>query len=91
MMINLAMKTAEEQMRAGKASSQVITHFLRLGTERARLERERIQAEVELARAKVDNLDRQQGGEELFQKALDAFSSYRTHTDEEYYDGYEAY
>lgn len=78
-------------MRSGKASSQVITHFLRLGTEKARLEREKIRAEAELARAKVQNLESQKSSEELFQRALDAFRSYGSSSGETYYEEYEPY
>ena len=38
-MVALAVDLAERQLREGTASSQVITHFLKLGSERERLER----------------------------------------------------
>lgn len=83
-LINLAINRAEEQLQNGTASSQVITHFLKLGTERARLEREKISAEVELAHAKVESIRSQQTSEELYQEAIKAFSSYSgTSYDEE--------
>lgn len=75
-LINMAMTAAEKQMEEGTASAQVITHFLKLGTERARLERERIAAEVELANAKVESIRSQQTSEELYREAIEAFRSY---------------
>lgn len=91
MLINLAMQQAAEQLQSGKASSQVVTHFLRLGTEKARLEREKLEAEVELARAKAENLESQRNSEELFQRALDAFRSYGSSAGDNYYEEYEQY
>lgn len=86
-LINMAINQAEQQLQAGTASSQVITHFLKLGTARARLEQERIAAEVELARAKVEAIKSQQTSEELYQEAIKAFSSYSgSYNEEEEYD-----
>lgn len=75
-LINMAMDQAERQLEEGTASSQVITHFLKLGTERARLEQARIEAEVELAKAKVEAIRAQQSSEEMYQEAIAAFKSY---------------
>ena len=40
-MIDLAVNLAEQQLRDGTAKSQVIVHFLKLGTQRAKLEQEK--------------------------------------------------
>lgn len=88
-LINLAMRQAEEQLRSGTASSQVITHFLRLGTEKARLEREKLSAESSLAKAKVEAIKSQQTSESMYQEALKAFSTYSgSHQYEEDFDDY---
>lgn len=88
-LINMAMLQAEKQLEKGTASSQVITHFLKLGTEKARLEREKIEAEVELAKAKVEAIKAQQTSEELYQEAINAFKSYSGNFyEEEEYDEY---
>lgn len=75
-LISLAMDRAEKQIRAGTASAQVITHFLKLGTEKAALENEKIKNENEMLKAKVETLRSQQRSEELYQAALDAMRSY---------------
>lgn len=80
-LINLAMNRAEEQLQAGTASSQVITHFLRLATEKTKLERDKIAAEVALANAKVDAIRAQQTSEQMYQEALEAFRSYSNTAD----------
>lgn len=75
-MINLAMRLAEKKLIDGTASSQVITHFLQLATQKAELEREKLRADNELARAKVEVMQSQKHSEELYEKAINAFKSY---------------
>ena len=75
-MIALAMDRAEEQLRDGTASSQVITHFLKLGTTIARLEKEKIAKENKLLDAKADVLESSKKTEELFEKAIKAMQKY---------------
>ena len=67
---------AEKQIRAGTASSQVITHFLKLGTERERLERERLEQENLLTKEKINALKSAEKMEELYVKAMDAMKGY---------------
>lgn len=67
---------AEEQIRTGTASSQVLTHFLRAGSMRERLEQERMQHEVELMKVKKEQLEGQKRVEELYVSALEAMRSY---------------
>lgn len=75
-LINLAIDLAEKQIRAGTASSQVITHFLKLGTERERLERERLEQENLLTKEKINALKSAEKMEELYIKAMDAMKGY---------------
>ena len=42
-LVSLAINLAEQQLRDGTASSQVITHYLKLGSQKERLEREKLQ------------------------------------------------
>lgn len=86
-LIVLATNLAEKQLRDGSASSQIIAHYLRLGTTRERLEQERLRSENELARAKRDKIQSDQRSEELFQEAIAAFKTYSGQDDEDdYYD-----
>ena len=75
-MIALAEDLAEEKLRDGTASSQIVCHYLKLGTEREALEREKIQKENELLEAKKDTLETEQKREELYEAALRAFTTY---------------
>lgn len=75
-MISLAMDAAEKQLLEGTASSQVITHFLKLATEKARLEREVLEVQKDLIVAKRETLQSQQRSEELYANAIKAFKHY---------------
>lgn len=73
---NAAYDLAEEQIRSGTASSQVITHFLKMGSTRERLEQQRMEHEIELMEARREQLEGQKRMEELYTSALDAMRSY---------------
>lgn len=73
---NSAYDLAEEQIVAGTASSQVITHFLKVGSSRERLEQERMRHEMELMEVKKEQLEGQKRVEALYGEALEAMRSY---------------
>lgn len=73
---NAAYDLAEEQIESGTASSQVITHFLKMGSSRERLEQARISHENELLQVKREAIEGQKRVEELYMAALDAMRSY---------------
>lgn len=73
---DLAYDLAEDQIRDGTASSQVVTHFLKAGSSRERLEQDRMRHEVELMEVKKQQLEGQARMEEMFTNALDAFRGY---------------
>jgi len=75
-MISLAVDLAEKQLREGTASAQVVTHFLRLGTSRERLEQEKLQKENELLRSRTEQIASAARVEELYTTALNAMRSY---------------
>lgn len=74
--ISRAYDLAEQQIMDGSASSQVITHFLKLGSTRETLEKERLIQENALLQAKVQQLATQKRIEELYEKALNAMRIY---------------
>jgi hypothetical protein len=75
-LISEAHDLAEKQIREGVASSQVITHFLKLGSTRERLEQQRLEHENELTRVKIEAIESQKRVEELYMEALQAMRSY---------------
>ena len=83
-MIALAVDLAEKQLLEGTASSQVITHYLKLGTTKEKLEREILEKQKALIEAKTENLQSAKRIEELYKNALDAMKNYSGHmTDSE--------
>lgn len=74
--IAAAYDLAEKQILEDRASSQVITHFLKLGSSRERLEQARLIADVGLAEKKIEAMESAQRVEVLYQEAMDAFRSY---------------
>jgi hypothetical protein len=68
---------AEEQISSGTASSQVLTHFLKMGSSRERLEQQRMQHEIELMEVKKEQLEGQKRVEELYVGALEAMRGYQ--------------
>lgn len=82
-MISLAVDLAEKKLRDGTASSQVICHYLKLGTEREVLEREKIKKENELLETKKVTLEVGQRSEELVEEAIKAFKTYSGNNTEE--------
>lgn len=82
-LVALAINLAEEQLRNGTASSQVITHYLKLGSTKERLEREKLERENELLRAKAEALQSQKRIEELYADALIAMKDYGGRNDDE--------
>lgn len=83
--ISLATDLAKKQLLEGTASSQVITHFLKLGTTLARLEKEKLELENENLKAKTEALKSQQHSEELMEKAINAFRTYSGQGDQDDY------
>lgn len=74
--ISAAYSLAEEQILDGTASSTVIVHFLKLGSTREQVEKLKLEKEVELLRAKADNIQSQAKQEELYKEAIAAMKRY---------------
>lgn len=85
-MIALAVDLAEQQLRDGTASSQVITHFLKLGTTRAELEKEKLRRENEVLTAKAKAYQSGEEIKELYENAINAIRDYAGHGDSDEYD-----
>src|SRR3990170_5447172 len=75
-MISLSVDLAAKQLKAGTASSQVITHFLKLGSTQSLLEKAKLDKENKLLEAKTEALQSQKRVEELYANALNAMRSY---------------
>ena len=82
-LISLAVDLAEKQLQEGTASSQVITHYLKLGSTRERIEKEILEKQKELITAKTEAMQSAKRVEELYMNALNAMRRYSGHDDDE--------
>ena len=83
-LISLAVDLAEKQLREGTAKSQVITHFLKLGSTKERIEKEILEKQKELIEAKTQTLQAAQRMEDLYSEAIKAMRTYSGQ--EDYYE-----
>lgn len=74
--IALAYDLAEKQLREGTASSQVIYHFLKMGSQKDRLEREILAEQKKLVTAKTKSIESTDKLQALFEDAVRAMTAY---------------
>lgn len=82
-LISLAMKQAEIELEETRASSQIVTHFLKLGSLRYELELERAKLENKLIEAKIRHEDSATEIKDLYGSVLEALKSYTPPKDHE--------
>ena len=75
-LISLAVDCAEQQLIDGTASSQVIVHYLKMGSSKERLEKEKLEEENKLLKAKTEALQSAKNVEELYANAINAMRNY---------------
>lgn len=89
-LVALATDLAEDQMREGTASAQVISHYLKLGSTREQLEQERLRYETKLLEARTQQISDSARMEELYANAINAMKTYQGQDIPDEYDyGYE--
>lgn len=81
-LIGYAVDLAEKQLLDGSAPPSVITHYLKLGSTRERLEKERLVQENELLKAKTQSIYSNQDVKEIVEGALAAMRRYAGYTEE---------
>lgn len=75
-MIMLAYQEVERRIRDHTATSQELCHFLKMGSEKERLEREKLEVEMELQRVRADSIESGKHMEELYNNAIAAMKLY---------------
>jgi hypothetical protein len=75
-LVAMAMDLAEQQILNGTATSQVISHFLKLGSTKERVEKEILEQQKELIMAKTESMKSAKRVEELYTNALNAMRLY---------------
>ena len=79
--IALAYQLAKQRLADGSASSQEVTHFLKMGSSKTRREMERLEEENKLLQAKTKALESAEDMRELYANAIRAMASYQGHGD----------
>jgi hypothetical protein len=82
----LAYDLAEQQFLDGTASSQVIVHFLKVGSTREKIELQKTKQETLLVEAKVKDLANVEEMKKLYVEAMDAMRGYAGHEEGEIHD-----
>lgn len=75
-LIALAVNLAEQRLRDGTASNQLISEVIKLGTTKERLQKEKLQRENDMLRAKTEAIEAQKHTDEIYLKALNAMRAY---------------
>lgn len=75
-MISYAFDQAEQELREGRASSQIVLHFLKLGSTRERLEQDKLKEEVKLVQAKTESIESNERSEQAYIDAINAMKRY---------------
>ena len=75
-MISLAIDQAEKMLLEGKAPSQIVVHYLKLASSKERLEKEKLENENKVLRAKAEMIESTKRSEEFYAEALRAFKTY---------------
>lgn len=84
-LINLATDLAEKQLADGTASAQVITHYLKLATQRSKVEDAKLELEMEQIKARTAMINTEVNRETLASDAISAMKSYQGISDEDLY------
>lgn len=82
-LISKAVNLAERQIEDGTASSQIITHYLKLATTREALEKEKLVEENKLLKARTESMASAKRVEELYEKAMRSMRVYSGQDDPE--------
>lgn len=82
-LIDMAYNEVARRIANHEATSAELVHFLKMGSEKERLERSKIEAEMELQRAKTVAIEEGRSMEAIAKEAMDAFKRYSGVEDEE--------
>ena len=82
-LISMAYDLVEQRLADGTATSQETTHFLKMGSYKARLEAEKLRAENEMLKAKTEAIKAGQHADEMYLAAIKAMKTYSGQEDKE--------
>lgn len=81
-MISLAVDLVEKRLKEGTASSAETVHFLKLASSKARLEKEKLEEENKLLRAKTSAIEAGINNDEFYKEVLNAIKIYSGQDDD---------
>lgn len=90
-LINYAFNLAEKKLLDGTASSQLISLLLQWGSTKMKLEMEKLKSDLEVANAKIKQMEQQETSKEIYEQAIAAFKSYTGQIMEDDYDDEDEY
>lgn len=82
-LIAMAINEAERRIMDGTASSQILCHYLKLGSTREKQELKLKEKELELMEAKTAAIKAEQTNAEMYENAIAAMIRYSGHQDED--------
>lgn len=85
-LVNLAINLAEQQLLEGTASSQVITHFLKLGTTLAELEKEKLRIDNKKTEAQIKSIESGEESKLRYEEAIKAMRNYAGYGEPDEYE-----
>lgn len=85
-MISLAVRQAEKQLIEGTASSQIVVHYLRLGSKKAELELENAVLQNRLLEERIVNERSAAEINNLFVQVMESLTEYKAFPEEEFYE-----
>lgn len=82
-LVDMAYNEVARRIANHQATSAELVHFLKMGSEKERLERAKLEAEMELQRAKTVAIEEGRSMEAIAKEAMDAFKRYSGVEEEE--------
>lgn len=82
-LINMAYDEVARRISTHEATAAELVHFLKMGSEKERLERLKLETEMELQRAKTVAIEEGRSMEAIAKEAMDAFKRYSGVEDED--------
>ena len=88
-LVTLAVDLAMRRLKEGTASNQLVAEIIKMGTQKERLAREKLQRENDMLKVKTEAIEASKRNSELYADAIKAFRQYSGHVSFDDEDEYE--
>lgn len=82
-LVDMAYQEVARRIANHEATAAELVHFLKMGSEKERLEREKLETETELQKAKTVAINESRSMEDIAKKAIDAIKLYSGNEEDE--------